>query len=243
MAGSVTVITPTIGGPELVDALISVAEQDYEGEVTHLVVVDGKQYLSKVTEAIEISGTDPALLVLPENTGANGWNGHRIYASVPIFINTDYISFLDQDNWFKPNHLSSAIAAMESNAVSMSFSLRAIYSKTKEYLCDDNCESLGLWPIWNSNGTRFLIDTSAFVFKTELIQATCSAWLKPLIADRIYTQAIRKALNNNFVTTGLQTLCYRLDGSEKSVPLGYFLLGNQVQEKRYPNGYPWLQSF
>ncbi len=242
MAGSVTVITPTIGGPELVDALISVAEQDYKGEVTHLVVVDGKEHLSKVAAAIEVSGVYPTLLVLPENTGANGWNGHRIYASVPVLVNTDYISFLDQDNWFKPNHLSSAIAAMEKNDVSMSFSLRGIYSKTKEYLCDDNCESLGLWPIWNFDEPEFLIDTSAFVFKRHLIQATCSVWLKPLIADRIYTHAIRKALNNNFVTTGLQTLCYRLDGSEKSVTLDYFLQGNQVQEKRYTNRYPWLQS-
>jgi len=50
MAGSVTVITPTIGGPELVDALISVANQDYEGEVTHLVVVDGKEHLVKLLQ-------------------------------------------------------------------------------------------------------------------------------------------------------------------------------------------------
>jgi hypothetical protein len=66
-------------------------------------------------------------------------------------------------------------------------------------------------------------------------------WLKPLIADRIYTKKIREALNNKFVTTGLHTMCYRLDGSEKSVTLDYFLQGNQAQEKRYPNGYPWLQ--
>ncbi len=241
MAESVTVITPTVGGPELVDALISVAEQDYKGEVTHLVVVDGKQHLSKVAAAIEVSGVYPTLLVLPENTGFDGWIGHRIYASVPMLVNTDYIAFLDQDNWYTKNHLSSAIEAMKKNSVDMAFSLRSIYSKEKEYLFDDNCESLGLWPVWNSNGDSYLIDTSTFVFKKDLLQATCHLWRQKLIADRLYTHAIKKILNNNFVTTGLRTLCYRLGGRDESVSAQFFIEGNKQQEIRHCFPYPWLQ--
>jgi cellulose synthase/poly-beta-1,6-N-acetylglucosamine synthase-like glycosyltransferase len=242
MAGSVTVITPTIGGPELVDALISVAEQDYEGEVTHLVVVDGRQYLSKVAAAIEVSGVHPTLLVLPENTGANGWNGHRIYAAVSLLVNTEYVSFLDQDNWFKPNHLSSAISAMERNSVGLSFSLRSIYSKTKEYICDDNCESLGLWPTWNSNGGSYLIDTSAYVIRKDFLQTTSHYWMRPINADQFYTHVIRKLLGDKFVTTGFQTLCYRLGGSDNSVSAEFFIEGNKHQEAKYfCEPFPWLQ--
>jgi hypothetical protein len=244
MPGSVTVITPTVGGPELVDALISVAEQDYEGEVTHLVVVDGKEHLSKVAAAIEISGVYPTLLVLPENTGFDGWIGHRIYASVPMLVNTDYIAFLDQDNWYTENHLSSAIKAMEDNFVDMAFSLRSIYSKEKEYLCDDNCESLGLWPVWNSNDDSYLMDTSTYVFKKDLIQATCHLWRHKLVADRIYTNEIKKILNNNFVTTGLRTLCYRLGGRDESVSAQFFIEGNKRQEAKYFCGpFPWLRQY
>lgn len=244
MAGSVTVITPTIGGPELVDALISVAEQDYEGEVTHLVVVDGRKYLSAVAAAIEVSGTNPTLLVLPENTGFDGWNGHRIYASIPVLVNTDYISFLDQDNWYLPNHLSSNIKVIEENNIRLSYSLRSIYSKTKEYLCDDNCESLGLWPIYGIPEAGYLIDTSAYVFTASFIQETCSLWRKGWSVDRDYTVSIKKILNDNFKTTGLQTLCYRLNGNPDSVTAEFFLEGNKQQEVKYlSEPFPWLQQY
>ena len=239
MPGSVTVITPTTGAPELVDALISVADQDYEGEVVHLLVVDGVQFLDKVNEAIEKSGKSPNVIVLPENTGFDGWNGHRVYASIPVLINTDYTAFLDEDNWFFPNHISSAIRVIERDDVPVSFSLRGIYSKSGEYLCNDDCESLGLWPIWDTVGGQYLIDTSCYVFKTSFIQETCSVWRKKIIADRAYAHYLHKALGGKFSTTGLYTLGYRLGNTERSVTRQYFEQGNYYQQKKYFEGYPW----
>lgn len=240
MAGSVTVITPTTGAPELVDALISVAKQDYKGEVVHLLVVDGVQFLDKVNEAIEASGKSPRVLVLPENTGFDGWNGHRIYASVPMLINTDYISFLDEDNWFLPNHISSLAEVLERESALISFSLRGIYSKSGDYLGDDNCESLGLWPIWDMENGNYLIDTSCYLFKAEVIQQTCPIWRRKLIADRAYAQYLHSALVGKFSTTGLHTLGYRLGNTERSVTWAYFNQGNYHQQKKYPEGFPWL---
>lgn len=240
MPGSVTVITPTTGAPELVDALISVAEQDYEGEVVHLLVVDGVQFLGKVNEAIEKSGKSPTVMVLPENTGFDSWNGHRIHSSIPVLINTEYTAFLDEDNWFLPNHLSSTIKVIERDDVPVAFSLRGIYSKSGEYLCNDDCESLGLWPIWNSAGDQYLIDTSCYVFKTLFIQETCPIWRRKHVADRYYTHYLHATLTGNFSTTGLYTLGYRLGNTERSVSYDYFKQGNYEQQKKYPESYPWF---
>ena len=101
----VTVITPTIGSPKLLDAITSVLNQTYK--CNHVIVVDGRDYANQVLNII-----DPRLVnivVSPENTGKTGGNfyGHRIYAAYPHLINSDYILFLDEDNWYEPNHVET----------------------------------------------------------------------------------------------------------------------------------------
>lgn len=241
---SVTVITPTTGAPELVDALISVEEQDYDGPLDHLVVVDGQEFLPKVIEMVERSGTNPTVMVLPYNTGANGWNGHRIYASVPGLVNSDYIAFLDQDNWYKSNHISSLAAKLDgNNELELAFSLRSIYEKDKTYITDDNCESLGLWPIWNSGYSNFLIDTSCFFFRTAFIRRTGRKWLYPYNADARYSMILKASFSGKYETTGLYTLNYRLGGGPNSVTKEFFLVGNLFYKQVYQNeGFPWVSK-
>jgi|688.fasta_scaffold00332_22 hypothetical protein len=238
---SVTVITPTTGAPELVDALISVENQDYDGPIDHLVVVDGQEFLPKVIEMVERSGTNPTVMVLPYNTGANGWNGHRVYSAVPALVNSEYIAFLDQDNWYEVNHISSLAAKLDNNEnLELAFSLRSIYEKDRTYVTDDNCESLGLWPIWNSGGTGFLIDTSCFFFRTAFIRRTGRKWLHPYNADAVYSMSLKTAFSGKYETTGLYTLGYRLGGGPKSVKKEFFLIGNIYYMDMYPGGnYPW----
>jgi len=238
---SVTVITPTIGSADLVDAIISVKNQDYDGPIDHLVVVDGQQFAPEVERIIEKSGVNPTVLVLPYNTGSDGWNGHRIYASIPSLVNTKYVAFLDQDNWYKPNHVSSLVEILEKNDnIELAFSLRSIYEKDKTYVTDDNCESLGLWPVWNSGNSNFLIDTNSFLFKTDFIQKTGSSWLKKYNADAYYTKFLRANFLNKYATSGLYTSCYRLDGNKNSVKKEFFLLGNFFFSNVYKNkNFPW----
>jgi hypothetical protein len=139
--------------------------------------------------------------------------------------------------------LSSNIKVIEENNIRLSYSLRSIYSKTKEYLCDDNCESLGLWPIYGIPEAGYLIDTSTYVFTASFIQETCSLWRKGWSVDRDYTVSIKRILNDNFKTTGLQTLCYRLNGNPDSVTAEFFLEGNKQQEAKYfCEPFPWLQQ-
>jgi hypothetical protein len=239
---SVTVITPTTGAPELVDALIGVANQDYDGPIEHLVVVDGQEFVPGVERAIEQSGTNPTVMVLPNNTGAGGWNGHRIYASVPFLIDSKYIAFLDQDNWFLNNHVSSLVSTIENDSkLKVAFSLRSLFDKDKNYIDDDNCESLGKWPVWNSNGSQFLIDTSCFLFETDFIQHTARFWNVKLIADRNYTMHLYRQHAARYGTSGLYTMCYRLGGTERSVSKEFLLVGNAFNKELYKNKkFPWL---
>lgn len=233
----VTVITPTVGSPKLLDAITSVLNQTYK--CNHVVVADGKEYTQRVLSII-----DPRLVNIvssPENTGANGFNGQRIYASYPHLINSDYILFLDEDNWYEPNHVETLINTIEQNNLDFAYSLRKIYSSDKEYLNDDNCESLGKWPIYfTHDNPQYLIDTSSYCFKREFIQKTCHLWHSGAWGeDRRYFYAV--ANHAKFDTNGKHTLCYRLGGNPNSVNKEFFDQGNKQQLEHYKGNLPWLK--
>lgn len=245
----VTVITPTIGSKKLLDAIMSVATQSYKCK--HLLVVDGYDFVEPVMDIINITKMmDPQpninLVLSPENTGKTGGNfyGHRIYAAYPHLINSDYILFLDEDNWYEPNHVQTLIETIESKNLDFSFSLRKIFNPERTYLLDDNCESLGKWPIFMSrhspHGPQYLIDTSSFCFKREFIQQTCHLWHSGWGGDRKYFYAVKERAK--YDTNGKHTLCYRLDGNPNSVTKEFFETGNKTQQAYYEGKYPWLKT-
>ena len=237
----VTVITPTIGSPKLIDAIESVKSQTYKCK--HLVVVDGPEHLSN---ASSVFYRDTNYVVSPENTGKTGGNfyGHRIYAAYPHLINSDYILFLDEDNWYEPDHVASLIETIEKKNLDFSYSLRKIHGPDKTFLCEDNCESLGKWPIFLSRGSQFgnqyLIDTSSFCFKRDFIQKSCHLWHSGWGGDRAYLHHVRD--HAKFDTNGRHTLCYRLDGNPNSVTKEFFEEGNKSQIEYYGGRFPWLKT-
>jgi len=243
---SVTVITPSIGKSTLHEAISSVWDQDYSN-ITHLIVADGKEYEDKCnfilssTNSITKKGQKTIVTSVPFNTGGAGFYGHRIYAAFAHLMNTDYILFLDEDNWFKPNHVSSMVRMMDQRfSAGFGYSLRSIYSVDGEYLLDDNCESLGNWPIYwslrNPEKQR-LIDTSCFIFRRDFLEITGHLWHSGWGGDRTYYNEIK---NYEHHTTGQHTVCYRLDGNPKSVNKQFFEKGNAETLAFYRGKLPWV---
>lgn len=240
---SVIIITPTIGSPKLADAIESVQKQTY-GNIKHLLVVDGEQYKSNVHAIThELGGKSPDVLSLPYNTGKTGGSfyGHRIYSGIPHLINADYIFFLDEDNWYKPDHVSSLVDVLD-RGNDFAYSLRKIFTPDKSYVTDDNCEALGKWPIYFSHhDEQYLIDTSAFAFNRKFLIKTCHHWHHGWGGDRNYFyNALR--YNPKWDTNYKHTLCYRLDGNQGSVNADFFIKGNAEQLKHYNGELPWLKT-
>ena len=236
---TVTVITPTIGSSKVKDAIRSVKSQTYP-HIKHLIVVDGPQYDEKFVENFEIEELEPLMpyAVNPENTGANGFYGHRVYAAYPHLVNSDYVMFLDEDNWYEPDHVASLVETIESQDLLFSYSLRKIYDAQGKYLVNDDCESLGLWPIRTSND-EYLVDTSAYCFKRDFLIRCCHLWHHGWGGDRNFYNTIRQHAKHN--TNGLYTLCYRLDGNEGSVSENFFRQGNEETKRIYKGKYPWVK--
>lgn len=248
---SILVITPTTGSSELKQAILSVQQQDIE--VEHLLVVDGVQFYDQVNSTVSevLHHPDfnrnkiPSSCVLPYNTGGNGFYGHRIMAAFSFLINHDYVLFLDQDNWFETNHVSSLIGEITKYNFDWCYSLRNIYDKDGNYLLPDNCESLGMWPAW-VDSQAFLVDSSTYCFKTSFLRKVGHIWDFGWGADRRFYQIIKDQIQHrNYSCSGKHTLCYRLGGNEGSVNKSFFIEGNERMLQKYgdESKMPWHKQY
>jgi hypothetical protein len=238
---SVVVITPTVGKDSLNLAHKSVLEQTYKGDLTHLVVVDGSEFLPQATNQLSLDSRT-WITSTPMNVGANGMYGHRIFASYPHLVDHDYILFLDDDNWYGATHIESLIDTIRSKQLDWAYSLRCVYDNGK-FLAEDKCESIGKWPIWFTQDTPtpgHLVDTSSFCFKREFLIQCCHLWHYGWGGDRRFYGLIKDQSKHD--TTGLHTLHYNLPDMDRAYggDRQFFAKGNEAIKKKY-GGYPWEQ--
>lgn len=235
-ASRVAVITPTIGSSALFKAMESVQNQDHS-DLTHFIVVDGVEFAEKTDfMANQFESKKIQTLVLPENTGQNGMNGHRIYAALPFLLNAEYIFFLDQDNWFDANHISSMVSLMEHDNLDWVYSMRKICKESGDFVTNDNCESLGEYPCYSRLPN--LVDTNCYGFRRNTLVKSAHYWYHPLQADRYFFHHLKQT-SPNFKSTGLYTVNYRL--TEHRPPSAeFFLSGNRHMFIKYNGKLPWL---
>jgi len=240
---SAVVITPTVGTKFLEQAMESVRCQDAD----HWIVVDGTEYAMKVVEMIQRQPHRQKLIILPENTGRpKHWffnkplpgffNGHRVYAAMPYLISQDYTLFLDEDNWFDSNHIENMIKTIEDKNLDWCYSLRKVVNPLGDFVCNDDCDSLGEVPTYHDHMLRFT-DMNCYCFKTEVLVRCNHVLYETHVADRmLYAYASQKYIK--FAGTGEYTVNYRLSHPGQRE---FFLKGNAVMEKGYKS-FPWRKQ-
>ena len=223
----VMVITPTTGKDTLEKAVQSVANQTIKTE--HLIVEDGIE----ADVLLDLSLTPNArIMTLPENVGGNGWYGHRVYAAMPLMVNADYILFLDEDNWFEPNHVETMINKIKSKDLMWAYSLRRICDESGQYVCDDDCESLGRYPTFYDHSLNF-VDTNCYCFRREFLVTVAHSFYGKWGADRPFYKAASTSLPA-FGCTGEATVNYR--APERLLKM--FAEGNKLMKDAY-KPLPW----
>ena len=229
----VMVITPTTGKDTLYKALDSVANQTVKTE--HLVVVDGAKAQDNLTiNNIQVPPNwNGNMMPLYENVGADGWYGHRVYAAMPLMVNADYILFLDEDNWFEPNHVETMLNKIKSKDLMWAYSLRRICDERGEYVCDDDCESLGRYPTFYDHTINF-VDTNCYCFRREFLVTVAHHFYGGWGADRPFYKATSAALPS-FGCTGEATVNYR--APERLLKM--FIEGNKAMKNGYKPILPW----
>lgn len=235
---SAVVIVPTTGAKTLEKTIYSLAEQSYQN-LTALIIIDGKEHRGKVDKILVDCHTrlNKQVVCLSDNVGANGFYGHRVYAGFSHLINQDYVFFLDQDCWLEPNHIESMVDRLEQTKSDWVYSLRKITDKEGNFLCYDNCESLGKWQAWTET---YHIDTNCYCLKREVAVAIAGAWHGGWGQDRVVRATLVKYFPA-YECTKQYTVNYRLDGNEGSVTKEFFEHGNYKMTQKYSDKFPWSE--
>jgi glycosyltransferase involved in cell wall biosynthesis len=226
------VITPTTGKHTLDRALDSVKKQTIP--VEHLIVMDGQEVWNKVRSAPY--NYRCKWMLLPENVGGNGWYGHRVYAAMPLMVNADYILFLDEDNWFEPNHVETMIDKIQSKDLMWVYSLRKIYDERGQYVCDDDCEALGRYSAFYDHLLNF-VDTNCYCFRRDYLVNVAHNFYGQWGADRQFYKAAASALPS-FGCTGEATVNYT--APERLLEM--FRQGNEQMKRSYGEPLPWRKK-
>jgi len=247
--GTVAVVTATTGHEKLVNCLRSVQRQTY-AQIEHFVVVDGPEWQERVQEAI--TQVQPFVrpvhvVQLPQATGRNNWSGHRIYGALPYLVNSEYVAYLDDDNWFDPDHVESLMSAIRQTQSRWAFSLRKICDIGGKLVTLDNCESLGNLHHVFHNKDLFHIDTNCYLLHRELAVECSPIWYrkgrwpqgKPG-PDTLVCHALLKR-HPQTCTSRNHTVNYTVGGHPEILTFEFFLRGNQAMRVRYPRGLPWEQ--
>lgn len=240
---NLAVITPTIGTDYLPQAMHSVGNN-----AEHWIVVDGIAYAQRVASMVQAHPYKQKFVVLPDNTSTpqaafNGlpyggfFNGYRINAALPLLINKDYIMFLDEDNWFEPNHIPSMIDALENNKWDWCYSLRRLVGTDGSFIANDNCDSLGVHPSYHEPSGSF-VDMNCYLFKTSAIIKIAHSMVDLEVTLRGDKRLYKEAAKHfpHFGCTGQYTVNYRVTRPEQ---LDYFLRGNALMQEKYKGDFPW----
>lgn len=237
---SICIITATTGGPHLRHAIESVQQQkvDDSVELSHIVVADGPEYAETVQNIVKDMDTTNVpvhVFQLPFNTGGNGYLCHRIYGAVPMLVNTDFISFLDDDTIMERTHVQTLYNAIRDKGTRWGYTLRTIVDETNTEICKDMCESLGMIrPTCVSNMDR-LIDTNCYMFSRDLAVQLAPLWHKKtrsaknpgeLEADRHIAQTLIQSEPSGACTRQF-TIRYRAGNRDDSVKGDFFEKGNE----------------
>jgi hypothetical protein len=214
-------------------------------------VVDGAAREPATRAAVRGVSTgpkSPRVIVLPEATGEQDWCGHRIYGAASFLVNTEFVCFLDEDNWFDPEHVGSLVAAARAGRGHWAFSLRNIVDVDGALVAPDLCESLGsLHPVF-SHASATHIDTNCYLLSRPLAVRTAHKWyLQTSAGDRIAKpdQAMCQALLARVppaCTNRRHTVNYTVGSRPGSVAVDFFLRGNAAMRERYPEGLPWERA-
>jgi len=229
----IAVVTPTIASEHLTKCIDSVDKQTYE-DIVHYIFIDGCQYEPKAREIL-VGSSKTRMIELEENVG-KGWYGHRVYAACSFLVNADVICYLDEDNFFEPNHIETVVKKLQEGN-DWVYSLRNIHDKEGKFLCEDNCESLGKWPVY-FNPEVHHIDTSCFAIRRDIAVHIGHSWYGKWGADRQFFGALKKYFPK-YDCTNQYTTNYRLDGNDNSVNEEFFTEGNKINTEKYQGVFPW----
>ena len=235
MSLSVAVITSTRGRETIKQANESVRNQTYKA--THYVFAHGRDCWDKVENNMkEIANAQ--VVNLPRANGGNGYGMAPVFALAPFVVEEDIMFYLDDDNWYEPDHIESLVEMIEKHNLGWAYSLRKIVDVKGNLICEDNCESLGCIP---NSDQQYLVDNSCYAVRTDVARRHSHAWYVPVVSDRSFQAELMRA-KHPAGTTGKHSVNYRLSTDGTGVMTADKFIGNSEWMKRNRPDFSWTKK-
>ncbi len=239
----VTIITATTANRFLPEVIESVQYQTYKN-IQHLIFVDGPDHRYTVRKTIPLFADNIDVIELPYAVGVDRFNGHRMYAAGTYLAKGDVVMFLDDDNTLDSNHVESCMNALAGNQ--WCFSMRKIVDSQGKFICNDDCESLGLWPSVMDEKDYF-VDVNCYFLPKPLALHITPLWYRrirepgQMEVDRVICHVLRQ-IAPKYVSSGEYSVNYMVGSTNYSVQKDFFLHGNGEMLRRYGDKLPWKKG-
>jgi hypothetical protein len=180
-----TVVMPSILRPTIGDAIASVFAQDFPGRVQLLIGVDAPMSdLVVVDNACRdippyhvVQVLYPGYSTSRRHGGVHPeWVGGALRTIITYLANSRYVAYLDDDNWYATNHLSSLHEALQGH--DWAYSLRwFVHPATRRPICEDRWESIG--PVPTTMDPEGWVDPNSIAIDKLACEAVLRWWCIP----------------------------------------------------------------
>jgi hypothetical protein len=213
------IVTVTVVRETLPQALRSVFAQRFAGRVQVLVGVDRwagdramvEQLRAEAPSHVAVTVLDLGYSTSQRNGGIYPSHyGGALKTILSYAANSRYVTYLDDDNWYAPDHLATMLAAVAGKA--WAFSLRHfVDAESGDPLCPDAWESLGPGRGVYASAQGGFVDTNCYCLDKLACNDVFPEWAMTRFAggtggDR---QVLEKLRGRPFGTNGAHTLFYR----------------------------------
>jgi len=251
------VVMQTVLRPTLVQAARSVFAQDCRGRIQILLGIDHAQgdpalidqIRAECPDHVALTVIDPGYSTSQRHGGlySNHFGG-ALRTALSYLSNSRFVAYLDDDNWWAPQHLSTLLAAIAGK--SWAFSLRSLVDHRRdEVICRDEWESLGPGRGVYVAGFGGFVDTSCLMVDKLACHEVLPAWCLSRFAhgvgeDRMVFERLKGL---PFGATEQYTVFYRtrLDGVHPYVLWKYHQAGvdlaHYISPAKLPPESVWVE--
>ncbi len=236
----VAVVIPTILRPTLVRAVQAVFAQNFPGRIHILIGIDALLgSLDLLDEACAgrpshcvVQALYPGYSTSVRHGGVTRSNsGGSLRCVLSLLANSHRIAYLDDDNWFHPDHLASLCAAAEH--APWAYSLRwFMHPETARPICIDNWESVGHGKGIFAERFGGFVDTNCLLIDKRVCEPALLAWNAPLPGDadgQSEDRMVYDLLRRSYASAGTNraTTYYQINPADGIHPIRLQLMGDR----------------
>ncbi len=180
----VAVVIPTTLRESLAHAVRSVFAQDLNGRIQILIGIDVRNgpveqldaLLAECPDHIQLDVIDLGYSTSARHGGLHScFFGGSLRTILTYMANARHVAYLDDDNWFAPNHLSSLLEAIGDN--DWAFSHRWLVNpRNMTPICEDIWESVGADRGVFASKFGGFVDASSLMVEKLAVQPVLSLW-------------------------------------------------------------------